>query len=319
MHRHRAWLCPLVVVGVLSLPSLHAEELTVTNGTTTLVAPGDADCVKDLTIRNDSDQAAKRQDCPGNRATVALVSGITILPNTVDLTASTRFVKQFQVAPVAGAQSSSLLPVHITAPVSWVGALWNDSLGEVGSVGAYTNVNMFLRLTEGDPSDPAVRGSTVSETRFMGASHAGIAGCASVPKGKVAAAKMTVKCILAEYQKDEGDGLPEISAIVETGKTYNIELELLADVYSYNTGPAGTVHLGGHPIANFEANVLNGDPYGLTWNGPLSIAVGTDFQENTQHLEKEISVLRWQVRKLWEELHERRRKREHQGPDDRNR
>lgn len=294
-----------MVIAFGLLPArLSAQELTLTSGTTTLVAAGDAACVTQVTVRNNNNQGVVgRQGCPGNRAITFLSTG-TLVPNTVDLTASTRFVKQFHVAAVQGAPKSSFLPVLIAVPVSWQGVLNNDSVippvGPLQSVGANVDVNMFLRLTQGTPTDPAR--ATVTENRFNAASNAGISGCLSIPTDGPAAVALAATCVgaLLVAQTSQGTATVYLSTIVETGKTYNIELELLTDLFSFNTSTI--LHPSGHPEANFEQNQVTSAPFGLTWTDPMSITVGTDFQSTIQALQDEITQLRADLNMLRQEF-----------------
>jgi hypothetical protein len=292
--------CLVVLLSMLLLRSLHAQELTLVDGTTTLVAKGDAACVTQLTVGADTPFTVKEQGCSNNRATALLNTGFSVLPKKVDLTASTRFVKQFHVELVPGAPKSSFLPVLIAVPVKWVGSLLNDNvdppLGPLERVVGHADVDMFLRLTEGTPGNPEARGITVEESRFNGASHAGLAGCLSIPTSEVDAAVMGVNCALTIINRDEGSGNAYLSAVVETGKTYNIEIELLADVFSPNTAPAGP--LLAHPFVNFDQNVVTGAAFGLTWADSMSITVGTDAQSLIQGLQNEITLLQQQLGQL---------------------
>ena len=80
---------------------LSAQELTLAGGTITTVAPGDANCLTDVTIRNDvTDGGIKDHGCMGTRLFTNLATGEGLNPFTidrVDLTATARFVKQFHV------------------------------------------------------------------------------------------------------------------------------------------------------------------------------------------------------------------------------
>jgi hypothetical protein len=301
-------ICIQLIICFGLLPArLSAQELTLTSGTTTLVAAGDAACVNQVMVNNNNNKGVVgRQRCSGSRA-ITFLTANTDFPNKVDLTTSTRFVKQFHVAAVQGAPKNSFLPVFIAVPVKWKGALFNDSAvpaGPLEDAGAHVDVNMFLRLTEGTSANPEARGSTVRETRFMGASHAGISGCLTVPTTDVKAGMMLATCLLAVQQRDQGSGTIYLSAIVETGRTYNIELELLTDLFSFNTGIlaglGGT--LGGHPVGNFEQGLATSDPFGLTWDGAMSITVGTDFQSDIQALQDEITQLRADLNNLKQEF-----------------
>jgi hypothetical protein len=93
-----------------------------------------------------------------------------------------------------------------------------------------------------------------------------------------------------------------LSALVETGKTYNIELELLVDVFSPDTAPPTVAPDVAHPLANFEQDPVTSDPLGLTWTNVMSITVGTDFQSNIQALQNEITQLRADLDTLRQEF-----------------
>jgi len=298
-----------IVIAFGLLPArLSAQELTLPAGATSMVAAGDASCISGLTIRNDATapEAKKDHGCTGTRLFTNLATGVTLLPETVDITASARFVKQFHVKAVQGAATTSFVPILIAVPVSWRGVLFNDStvlpIGPLDSVGAHVDVNMFLQLTQGDPLDPTR--TTVTENRINGASHGGIAGCATIPSGEtlVSVANVVAKCALAVFERNLGSGTAYLSTIVETGKTYNIELELRSDLFSLNAGLLKLGGLGGHAHGNFETNIFNDKPFGLIWTAPMSITVGTDFQSNLQALQDEITQLRADLSTLRQEF-----------------
>src|SRR6266481_528754 len=294
----------MIAFGLLPA-QLSAQELTLTSGATTTVAAGDAACLTDLTIRNDvTDFGKKDHGCTGTRLFTNLATGIAAIPfdmPKVDLTATARFVKQFHVQAVQGAATTSFVPILIAVPVSWRGLLFNDNavpgLGPLDSVGAHIDVNMFLRITQGTAR------ATVTENRFLGATHAGIAGCLSIPSATaVSGANLAAKCLLAIVQDNEGSGTVFLSGIVETGKTYNIELELRSDLFSFDAGVERVGAFGGHPQGNFANNVFNNEPFGLIWTSPMSITVGTDFQSNIQALQNEITQLRADLDNLRQEF-----------------
>src|SRR5690349_3424674 len=271
----------IVSVGAVVIPlslypaRLSTQERTVAGGTITTVAPGDDNCRTDETIRTDvTDGGINDHGCMDTRLFTNLITGEGLNPFTidrVDLTATARFVKQFHVQAVQGAPTTSFVPILIAVPVMWRGLLSNDSvvpaLGPLDSVGAHIDVNMFLRITQGTPADPAR--TTVTENRFNTASHAGIAGCLAIPEDSVAsAATIAGTCALAVLQINAGSGTVYLSGIVETGKTYNIELELRSDLFSLNAGILRVGALGGHAIGDFAVNVINNNPFGLIWMSP---------------------------------------------------
>jgi len=184
--------------------------------------------------------------------------------------------------------------------VSWQGTLFNDSAipppGPLDIVGAHIDENMFLRVTQGDPQAPIPTRTVVTENRFNAASHAGISGCLSIPTDGVSAVSTAATCLAEVLQFNEGSATVYLSTIVETGKTYNIELVLRSDLFSANSGIlAGG--LGGHPRGNFEIGSS-----GLTWGDSMSITVGTDFQSNIQALQDEINQLRADLNMLRQEF-----------------
>ena len=294
-----------IVIAFGLLPArLSAQELTLTAGATTTVAPGDAVCITDLVIRNDATASDAKKDLGCTNAApfrlfTNLATGLNVVPHRVDLTATARFVKQFHVQAVQGAATPSFVPILIAVPVSWQGTLFNDSsvLGpSTDIVGAHIDENMFLRVTQGDPQAPIPPRTNVTENRFNAASHAGISGCLSIPTDGPAAAATAVSCLLALLQFNEASATVYLSTIVETGKTYNIELVLRSDLFSANSGVL-LGGLGGHPQGNFEIGAS-----GLVWTDPMTITVGTDFQSNIQGLQDEINQLRADLNMLRQEF-----------------
>lgn len=274
--------------------SLAAQVLYLQAGTTTSVQSGQATCEHNVNIVNNNDArgtgSAMESGCTGGRLTVNLVSGQTALPHTVNVSATSQLVVQFQVDTQPGAPDVSLLPVQIAVPVVWKGVLLNDTLvpssGPLASIGAYTDVNGSLELRKG--------GAKVSTNNFMGAYHAGISGCLSVPKTEVKAAIMAAKCAAGSFKKEEGNGTIYLSGLIQTGQTYDVVLELAGDLYTLNEeiGPlAPTGPDIGQPELLFGGSLVN-QPLGLTWSGPMTISIGTDFQSRIAGLQNQIDQLK---------------------------
>lgn len=293
----------LIIAFLLSPLSLKAQVLYLQAGTTTTVNSGQATCVHAVDAPDPAKGTGAAMDsgCDGARLMMNLSSGNTALPRTVNLSATSQLVVQFQVDTQSGAPDVSLLPVQIAVPVVWKGVLLNDDIvppdDPLKSVGAYTDVNGSLELVKGRAGVPETRGAEVSANHFMGAYHAGITGCLSVPKTKVKAAIMAAKCVAAVYKKEEGDGTIYLSGLIKTGQTYDVVLDLQGDVYTFNEG---STEGAGHPTLNFEVNLLgkNDPSFGLTWTHPMTISIGTDFQSRIQGFQNQIDQLRSQLMQL---------------------
>lgn len=271
--------------------ALHSDE-TFAPGAVHTIDPGAMACLTSETIINDGPEKTVRMGCTGARSQLFMDSGGTLLPDTINVQASVRRIVQFQIDEGTGGDAASWLPIHIAIPVSWFGRAINDNLDPT-DLAAYLAVNSLARLTEGTAGNPAAGGGTISEVPFQGFTHGGPNSCLSVPKGKVSAALTAVKCVVGAFMKDEGVSHVDLVAVVQAGKTYNIEVELAGELFAFNTStgiPPNPAVLG-HPQINFEANQLTGDPFGLSI-GNIRVTVGTSVGAELLALQDQIDKLR---------------------------
>ena len=283
-----AFICAVML---LSGAAAAAEE-SLTPGSVHIISPSDLTCLTSQTVVNEGPQMTIREGCTGPRAHLFMASGTTVLPDTINVQANAKLAVQFRIDEGTGTNAGSWVPIHVAIPVSWIGRAFNDNLAPSDIV-AYLNVNSFARLREGDPGNIGVVGGLISEVPFQGLTHGGPDGCLSVPKGKISAATTAVKCLAGASMKDEGASHVDIAAIVQAGKTYNIEVELIGELFAFNTGPVlgpGTLLLVGHPQINFESSV-SGDPFGVTV-GDIRVTVGTSVAGELQDLQDQIDRLR---------------------------
>lgn len=270
--------------------SARAQQILSTGATHT-IAPDGMACLVSETIVIEGPQMTIRKDCIGARSTLLIESGVTVFPRQINVSAMVRRVAQFQVDDGTGSGAGSWIPVHIAIPTRWIGRAFNDSLDPT-DISAYLAVNSVARLTEGVPGDPAASGRAVYEAPFQGFTHGGPNGCLSVPGGKVSAALTAVKCVLGAFMKEEGASHVDLVAVVQAGKTYNIEVEIQGDLFSHDTGPpiAGGV-VRAHPRINFESGPLDA-PFGLFIDGDVRVTLGTSVAAELQHLQEQIDKLR---------------------------
>jgi hypothetical protein len=271
-------------------PALHAQ-VNLSAGAVHAIAPFAMACLTNETIEIENPQLTIRKECADARSILLIQTDFTFFPQAAAASAGVKRVAQFRVQDGTGSTAGSWLPVHVAIPVSWIGRAFNDSLDPT-DLSAYLAVNATARLTEGMPGNPAVAGRTLYEVPVMGFTHGGPNACLSVPKGKVSAALTAVKCVLGAFMKEEGDSHVDLVAVVQVGRTYNIEVDIQGDLYSQDTGPpvAGGVFRA-HPKINFESGVI-GDPFGLTINGDIRVTVGTSVAAELQELRDLIDDLR---------------------------
>jgi len=136
-------------------------------------------------------------------------------------------VKPAVTDPGTTPATPNFVPIHIFAPdVIWDLGLSNGSVSETAGVATAT---YYLRLRSDPVGDLSSRGTVVAETPVLLASHGGIHGCLSIPTGFDDVANLAISCLAATNQEQQGKSSPSISAVVEVGRTYSVELA--ADFY----------------------------------------------------------------------------------------
>jgi hypothetical protein len=304
-------------------PVAGADVLSLQAGTTTAITSYQATCVNDLEqAPNEGPDGAHEAACYAANGVqgmgIDLGSGRPIFGHTVEATGLTQLIVQFQVDTQPDAPDASTLPVMIAVPVRWEGTLFNDNakprIAVLEALNSFAEVNGKLWLAESVAGDPTQAGPPIASNRFLGAYHSGILGCLSLPATEVDAAIMTAKCVVDLDKREGGEGTVYLSALIQTGKTYDLVLELDGHVHTsdnslYEPG-VGSITTS-HPSIHFRTNIfqaVGGDAFGLFWTAPGSITIGTDFQQNAQdiqNLRHQIARLRREVWELHRELSER--------------
>ena len=294
----------MTVFGLLPA-GLSAQELHLQAGTTTSVNSTQASC-QDGVLPTPYPGEKVVTGCSGNQLTMFLITGNPIPAHRVDGSAFSRLIVQFQVDTQPGAPDVSVLPVVITLPVTWKGTLADSSPippnGPFGSLGSYADVNGHFYVATGQPGNPPNIGTTIAANDFMAATHGGITGCLTVPKGPVSGALMLGKCVLDAYKKEQGTGTIQLSGVIRTGQTYDVVLELDGRIFSALAG--GVLGSPDASAVNFNELPFGGiDPsLGLFWTDPMTITIGTDFQSRIAGLQNEIVDLQNQLSQLRQEF-----------------
>lgn len=283
MQPRRSFVRSLLAVASLSLvvwsPSVSAEVFTLTPGTVTGFQPEMAECVAEVLSNTGSvDPLLVDPDCDGERLTVLADSGSTT--GSVSVTTSSRFVLQFRAEDATVGIPPRRIPVQIVVPVRWLGR--TESTGFVGAPLPSTigDVDMYLRITPGTDDDPADGGPPLEQLRFHGLASLAADSCVTAPGPRDVPAGDTAQdfvsataqdCALDVFGTDRGAARPSVVALVETGRTYNVELDLRMAL-AWDDPP----RVGASVEVNYDAAVPSGDPWGLFWEGAMEITLGTD-------------------------------------------
>jgi hypothetical protein len=171
-------------------------------------------------------------------------------------------------------------------------------------IAANVGVSSYLQLREGN-ADPAVLGELVSQQHFQGAAHGGIGHCLTIPTDALSAATTMGGCALASIKYDDGAAIAELTAVVRTGRVYNVELVHRAKLASTADSPAFLVftNFSGTRLqvdteAGDNRDIFLGDR-GLFWTGSAVLTIGldpeavvADLQDQIRDLEEEVQQLR---------------------------
>jgi hypothetical protein len=281
----------MALLGAASPLPAHAQEVTdLAAGAVHTVTPADTECFSsafDSRAPNDllCPIRAFAQCKPDGQAHMSIISCVTLLGAEAGAHAHYQF--WFRVTPAGGASpgaTPSFVPIHIFAPdVIWDLKLTNGALDEdAGSASALYK----LRLRSDPVDNASERGTVTTETSVLIASHGGISGCLSIPTGVDDVANLFISCQLASDQIQQGKASPSLSAVVEVGRVYNLELAM-----DFNAGKRFTVKPTRLAVSN---RLEDGDPPGplggenvMKWS-KFVVTVGSA----TDDLQAQIDLLR---------------------------
>ena len=193
--------------------------------------------------------------------------------------AISRFSFPFAIEKHPEVGEKSFVPIHVELPVTWVNRLWNnDTSGQFNS--AWSSIT--LRLWR-DPIGAANGRGTrvVAKVEILNAAHRGNM-CLTIPTGSTDVALMALDCLLGLSQSLNGKSLATLNAVVETGRDYNLELQVRADVEKRTRGVV---------LLRAVTRNRNNDHPGVKWS-TMRISVGTDGLNAVARIESEVSTLR---------------------------
>jgi len=192
--------------------------------------------------------------------------------------ASSVFQLFFRVEDAGGANGPSQVPIHERVPTEWAVRLFNNHVTEFGGS---ASMDILLQLRQDPELFPGgKRGVAIERTTILGATHGGILGCLSLPTDPVSVVSLAISCTLATFQRLRGNSLATLNAVVETGRTYNLELSITGRIHS-------------NPVTTHQAqastNVLP-IASGLKWSS-MVVTIGTDPAALVAGLEDKIAGL----------------------------
>lgn len=284
----------LIAVGVLTLPALFSPipalaQAVLDSGQSYTITPPQTECLE-IEILDPPNAilpvASAECDTATGFADVKAWDGESSL--TVTAVASSVFQFQFSVQDAGGPGRPSRIPIHVRVPLNWAARLYNNHLFDEGllELGGQASLDIALQLRQDPDPDAATggsRGTTIEKTSILAATHGGAAGCLTIPTDGPSLVTAAVSCGLTVFQSLEGQSFATLSAIVEAGRTYNLELQVTARAHS---GGAITVGLSASASTHSLQN-----PNGLRWN-QMVVTVGTDPAMLVADLQKQIDELR---------------------------
>jgi hypothetical protein len=259
-----------------------------------VVTPGSAECFESSfasPVTNDPLCPIRAYAACGSGGEVDLSVTSCITLRAANGGAHGHYQYWFRVNPSGNAlpATPTFVPIHIFAPdVIWDLKLSNGAVSEDAGT---SSASFFLRLRSDPADDLQSRGTVVSQTPVVLAAHGGIRGCLSIPTGIDDVANLALSCLAATDQIQQGKASPSIAAVVEVGRTYNVELAMDLKAEKRATVKPTGLYVG-------TRNDIN-DPPGplgsvLQWN-KLVISIGTsndNLQSQIDDLQEQIDTLR---------------------------
>jgi hypothetical protein len=279
---------------LLSSAALASPVTELAPGNRYVLEPGDAECFETAHAEPIGGldplcpiRAGATCEADG-QASLAVISCVTL--RSASASAHAHYQVWFQVKPppevalAPAAAQPSFVPIHVYAPdVVWDLRLRNGAVDEEAGL---SSARYALRL-RADPADDLVeRGEIVTEESVLLASHGGISGCMSIPTGVDDLVNLAISCQLATAQFQQGRASPSLSAIVEVGRTYNLELAVDFAAHKRATLKPTALEVSGRRDEFDPTRILPGET-NLKWSR-LVVTIGSD----TSALERQLEALR---------------------------
>lgn len=285
----------LVAAGVLTLSALFSPipagaQAVLDSGQSYTITPAQTECltIEVLDPPNALLPVASAEcDTATGTADVKAWDGESLI--TVDALASSVFQYQFRVEDVGGAIGPSQVPIHVRIPlVEWAAHLYNNHIFEEGiaGLGGFASLDIVLQLRQDPDPDAATggnRGTAIQKASILGATHGGALGCLTIPTDPASLASAAVSCALAVFQSLEGNSFASLNAVVEVGRTYNLELLVTAHAHSGASGALLSASASTHNLIHPNDR--------LKWS-QMVVTIGTDPAMLVADLQNQIDELR---------------------------
>lgn len=275
----------LAVVGAmlwlaLFAPTPASAQMVLDPGQSHVITPAQTNCLQPIesVISSDTAIATAQADCDTATGEADVDTKVVGNGNSVEAIAASVFQFPFVIMDVGGGTGPSRVPIHVAASTEWATRLLND---HAFALQGHASMDILLQLRE-DPVPGGSRGRVIERTTILGATHGGISGCLSIPTDPAGAVSMAISCALTLAQRLRGSTLATLSAVVEVGKTYSIELQIVA-----RASDIGTVGY----VAESSSDVIAPQAPGLKWER-MVINVGTDPNVVVADLQRQIDELR---------------------------
>jgi len=285
-------------MALLLLASVTRAQDTLDAGVRYGFTPADTQCYTHTSGKGSEVLVVLEASCNNNTGRADINAATNGSLRALDLDARVRFQKWIRIAEVPGAGDQSLIPVQIRFPrISWNLNLFNDVILEFfgrASADIVLTVRENPAAEDPDPANAAARGTIVAQQPLLTVSHGGIGGgCLVSSSATVLAADpfglaaSVFSCVASAPNIVRQTGAADLVVMMQPGRTYNIELELLTTASKRVNAPQNLNFVS----VRSSPGGANEDPPGLQWSS-MVITVGTDAQAVVADLKREVDELR---------------------------
>lgn len=276
---HTGVVAAAILLAVVWSAPVYAEAV-LDSGQSYIVTPPQTECLEIEQISPDNAiLPVARAECDTATGEADVTARDNRSRRTINAVASSVFQYNFRVEDTGAGPRPSLIPIHVRVPTEFAARLVNGHLVELAGL---ASMDIFLQLRQ-DP-DPATgsRGTVIERATILGMTHGGTAGCLSLPLDPSGMEELVIGCVIAAFQRARGSSNTTLNAIVEVGRSYNLELQIVARAYSVGGTTA---------IASATTDVVLPTAPGLKWSR-MFITLGTDPAMIVADLQAQIDQLR---------------------------